>query len=103
MRVTGLDREQVEKSVVCDCTKTCQVAVYGLQSIDFTIDTGAQFLLTGKIERVKRQSFFGTFCSFADWCSVRGSSEVTILLRKQDGRQARVYSNAPVEENRNDR
>jgi hypothetical protein len=58
--------------------------------------------LTAKIEGVKTYSFFGTFCSFTDWCSVRGSSEVTILC-KQDGGQARVYSNALVEENRNDR
>jgi hypothetical protein len=76
--------------------------VYGLQLIDFREDTDAWFLLTAIVKGVKRQSFFGTFRSFADWCSVRGSSEVTVLC-KRGGGQARVYSNALVEENRNER
>ena len=80
----------------------CQGLVYRLQSIDFRADTVAWFSLTLNVKGVKKHSFFSTFRSFADWCGVRGSSEVTVL-RKRDRGQARVYSKALVEENRNDR
>ena len=85
-----------------NCTKTCQELVERMQPIDFKTDTGTWFSLTVFVKGVKRHSFFGTFRSFADWCSVRGSSEVTVLC-KRGGGQARVYSNALVEENRNER
>jgi hypothetical protein len=73
-----------------------------VQPIDFRTDTDEQFSLTVFVKGVKRHSFFGTFRSFAGWCSVRGSSKVTVLC-KRERRRARVYSNALVEENRNDR
>jgi hypothetical protein len=38
--------------------------------------------LTVNLEGVERQSFFGTFLSVADWCGVRGSSEVTLLRKR---------------------
>src|SRR5579883_299619 len=94
---------RVAESGGADCTKMCQGLVYGLQSYDFKGDADAWFSLTGNKKGVKRHSFFGTFPSFADWCGVRGSSEVTVLLRKRGGGQARVYSKALVEENRNER
>jgi hypothetical protein len=88
-RLRGVGRRA--KSASCDCTKTWQEAVYGLQSTDFKGDRSVQFSLTAKIEGVKPYSFFGTFCSFADWCGVRGSSKVTFLLRNgTEGKQGSI-------------
>jgi hypothetical protein len=53
-----------------------------LHSIDFAGDKFALFLLTPKIEGVKTHSFFDTFLSFAGWCRVRDSSEVTLLRKR---------------------
>ena len=44
------------------------------------------------MEGVKPYSFFGTFFGFADWCSVRGSSE--IALDPQGTRAGQQGSNA---------
>jgi hypothetical protein len=84
------------------CTKIEHGPVDPLHSIDFAMDKNPSFSLTLKIEGVKTYSFFDTFLSFAGWCCVRDSSEVT-SLRKRSGRLAWVYSKALVEENRNDR
>ncbi|HVO59681.1 MAG TPA: hypothetical protein VMT53_02030 [Terriglobales bacterium] len=43
------------------CTKSGHVLVDELHSIDFTGDKIASFLLTQKLEGVKRQSFFDNF------------------------------------------
>jgi len=43
------------------CTKTCHPLVDGVHSFESKADKTRRFSLTGKIEGVKRQSFFSNF------------------------------------------
>ena len=81
------------------CTKFGHPPVDGLHSIENTALVGAHFSLTKIMKSVKQKSFFDSFLSFSGWCGVRGSSSVTLPLQNAQGRQARVYSKALVEEN----
>ena len=86
------------------CTKIRHGPVNGLHSIDSAGDKDALFSLTINLKGVKTTSFFDTFQSLPGWCSVRGSSEVTLKHRKMNqGGSARVYSQALVEANRSTR
>jgi hypothetical protein len=70
-------RGEYAESDVLSCTIIGHSPVDGMQSTDSKGDKSVQISLTVKIEGVKRHSFFDTFPSFAGWCGVRGSSEVT--------------------------
>src|SRR5260370_27009769 len=56
------------------CTKSGHPPVDDLHSIENKSDRSAIFLLTPKLERVQKESFFDSFKSFSSWCGVRGSS-----------------------------
>jgi hypothetical protein len=51
--------------------------VGGVQEIEKEGDKRGKKRLTWGIGGVDSRSFFDTFLSFAGWCGVRGSSEVT--------------------------
>jgi len=59
------------------CTKSWHGVVSGVQSIEKEGDKRREKRLTQGIGGVESASFFDTFLSFAGWCGVRGSSEVT--------------------------
>jgi hypothetical protein len=65
-----------------DCTKSGHPPVDGLHTIENKSDRGAHFSLTQKLEGVQKESFFDSFLSFSGWCSVRGSSAVTLNIAK---------------------
>jgi len=75
-----------------NCTKSGHQSVDELHSIDCKADKAARFYLTPKIDGVKTNSFFDTFWSFPGWCSVRGSSEITLSNRevRREGQQGSI-------------
>jgi len=58
------------------------MTVDGLHSADFSADRRSEFLLTIEMKGVKTTSFFDSFSSFPGWCSVRGSSQVTLRIAR---------------------
>jgi len=73
--------------------------VDALHSLENKWDKLVIIFVDSIFKRSTTRSFFDSFLSFSGWCGVRGSSEVTLPLKNEEGRQARVYSKALVEEN----
>ena len=47
--------------------------------------------MTVILKSVKKHSFFDTFPSFSDWCSVRGSSKITFTSQEEEeGQQGSI-------------
>ena len=82
------------------CTRIRQRAVNGLHSLDFREDKRGEFLIDGNFKKRKRILVLGRVLEFCRLVRRPGLKQDHLHFARGEGRSARVYSKALVEENK---